>query len=127
MDLIKLLLGILAVFLVALIILSSGILSFAILTPSTLTFILQSSGSVCMGIVIMWVAFYFFNRAPAFTAKEFGEFIAVFFGGVVIQIFITQLNNDTKVIFWFYPIGLFFGIFLYRYLGGGNITLQKAS
>jgi hypothetical protein len=82
-------------------------------------------GSFCMGFIVIWIAFYFFNRSQTFSATEFGEFIAVFFGGTVLNIYTTQLSDQTKFIFWFYPIGLVIGMFAYHFIGGGNITLQE--
>ncbi|MGA2121777.1 MAG: hypothetical protein ABSG49_06995 [Methanoregula sp.] len=82
-------------------------------------------GSFCMGFIVMWIGFYFFNRSTTFDAKEFGEFIAVFFGGTIIQIYTTQLADPTKFIFWIYPIGLVMGMFAYHFISSGKITIKS--
>jgi len=87
--------------------------------------LISEIGSFCMGFIVIWIAFFFFNRSQTFSATEFGEFIAVFFGGTVLNIYTTQLSDQTRFIFWFYPIGLVIGMFAYHFIGGGNITVQE--
>jgi hypothetical protein len=74
-----------------------------------------SIGSLIMGIVVMWIGFYFIARETAFTAVEFGGFITAFFGGAVLEVYITQLDNETKLLFWWYPIGLLIGLLIYHF------------
>jgi hypothetical protein len=87
--------------------------------------LISEIGSFSMGFLVIWIAFYFFNRSQTFTAAEFGEFIAVFFGGTILNIYTTQLSEATRFVFWFYPIGLVIGMFAYHFIGGGNITVQE--
>ena len=83
-------------------------------------------GSLCMGIFVAWIAFFFLNRETTFTAKEFGEFVAIFFGGTIIQVYSSQVTSQTMWVYWIYPIGLVAGMLAYKYIGGGNIRLTKA-
>jgi hypothetical protein len=83
-------------------------------------------GSFCMGIFVAWIAFFFLNRETTFTAKEFGEFVAIFFGGTIIQVYSAQLSTQNAWIYWIYPIGLVAGMFAYKYIGGGNVRLMTA-
>jgi hypothetical protein len=83
-------------------------------------------GTILMGVIVMWVGFYFIAREKEdnYTAGEYAAFLTAFFGGAVIQVFTTQLNPDTQVLFWWYPIGLFVGFVAY-YVLPGQRTLPK--
>ncbi len=70
----------------------------------------EEVGSFLMGFFVAWIAFYFFNRAETFNGTEFAAFMAAIFGGAIISVFSTFLIDDNKWIFWFYPIGLVFGM-----------------
>jgi len=66
-----------------------------------------------MGLFVSWVAFFFFKREKEFDAKEFGAFMAVIFGGTIIQVFSSYLTTGDQWIYWVYPIGLVVGMFAY--------------
>jgi hypothetical protein len=81
-------------------------------------------GSIAMGIFVAWIAFFFLNREKIFTANEFGEFVAIFFGGTIIQVYSSQvIAAENAWVFWLYSIGLVVGMLAYKYVGGGNIKL----
>jgi uncharacterized membrane protein YeaQ/YmgE (transglycosylase-associated protein family) len=77
-----------------------------------------------MGAIVMWIAFFFFAREKDFTAAEFGGFISAFFGGAILQVYTTQLTDETKFIFWFYPIGLLLGMIAYK-ISGGKVKVEE--
>jgi len=93
--------------------------------------IIEAAGSLFMGFFVAWVAFYFFNRDKTFNATEFGAFMAVIFGGTIIQVFTSFLTTPNQWIFWVYPIGLVFGMIIYGVvaylLPKGVITLIPES
>jgi len=93
---------------------------------SGLILVVEIFGSLFMGVFVAWIAFYFLNREQTFTAKEFGEFVTVFFGGTIVQVYSSQVTAQNAWVFWIYPIGLVFGMYLYKTLGGGNIKLVPA-
>ncbi len=72
----------------------------------------------------MWIGLYFIAREGTFTATEYAAFLTAFFGGAVISVFTTMTDNDTKILFWVYPIGLFAAFLLY-YLLPGKRALPK--
>jgi len=77
---------------------------------------LISIGSLVMGFVVMWIGLYFIARTTEFTAAEFGGFMTAFFGGAVIAVFTTfQSEPETKVLFWWYPIGLIVIMLVYHW------------
>jgi len=81
-------------------------------------------GSFCMGVFVAWIAFFFLNREKDFTAKEFGEFVGVFFGGAIVQLYSSQvISTQNAWIFWIYPIGLLCGMIFYA-AKGGNIRAK---
>jgi hypothetical protein len=83
-------------------------------------------GSACMGIFVAWIGFFFINRDTTFNAKEFGEFIAIFFGGVIVQLYSAQsavISPENSWVFWIYPLGLVLGMIGYH-LNGGNIKAK---
>ena len=75
--------------------------------------IIEAAGSLFMGFFVAWVAFYFFNRDKTFNATEFGAFMAVIFGGTIIQVFTSFLTTPNQWIFWVYPIGLVIRMFVF--------------
>jgi hypothetical protein len=81
-------------------------------------------GSLSMGFIVVWIAFFILNRTKDFNTAAFAEIIGVFFGATILNIYTTYLNDQTKFIFWFYPIGLVVGMFAYHFIGGGNIKLR---
>ena len=93
-----------------------------ILDPGTIEWI-EVIGSLVMGFIVMWLAFYFFAREDKFTAAEYAGFITAMFGGAIIEVFTTQLTDQTRYIFWFYPLGLLIAMLLY-YCVGGQITFK---
>ncbi|MDD1665338.1 MAG: hypothetical protein LUQ32_08265 [Methanomicrobiales archaeon] len=82
-----------------------------------------SLGSTIMGFVVGWLGLYFIAREISFTAAEFGGFITAFFGGAVLQVYTTQLAADTRILFWFYPIGLLAALLFYN-LGDGKFLVK---
>jgi uncharacterized membrane-anchored protein YhcB (DUF1043 family) len=67
-------------------------------------------GSICLGIVVGWLARYFLFRFQTFTPQIFGTTLSIVLGGIVIR-FLTDLPD--KVVVWCYPIGLLLGFVIY--------------
>jgi hypothetical protein len=82
--------------------------------------------SFFMGFIVMWLAFYFFAREDKFGASEYAGFISTMFGGAIIEVYTTQLTDQTRYIFWFYPIGLMVAMIVYWGIGG-KVTFRRGS
>jgi len=94
-----------------------------------LIMLLEIIGTIIMGFIVMWIGFYFIARETTFNAAEFGGFLSAFFGGAVLQIYTTQLSDETKFIFWFYPVGLGAALIVYHFWGWNpqKLRFEKTS
>ncbi len=69
-----------------------------------------------MGFVLMGgFGLCFVAREKEYSGAEFAAFITAFLGGAVLQIYTTELDPDTKVLFWLYAVGLLAGLLLYHH------------
>jgi|GEM_PF-6129130 chromate transport protein ChrA len=70
---------------------------------------IEALGVLCVGIVVMWLVWYFVTRFKEFSVQVLSSLVAIVFAGVVLQF--VQLADKTD--FWYYPIGLLLGLVLY--------------
>lgn len=71
--------------------------------------LIEAIGVLCVGIIVMWLTFYFISRFTSYTVTILLSIITILFAGAVLNFI--QLADKTD--FWYYPIGLVVGLALY--------------
>jgi len=71
--------------------------------------ILEPFSVFCIGIIVMWLGFYFIVRVKDYDITGLTGVISVLLGGAALEFVKLAVPSD----FWYYPIGLLSGLILY--------------
>lgn len=68
-------------------------------------------GVACLGIIMGWLVRYFIRRLKKFGPVTLGAIVIVILGtGVAVR----TMGGVDRNNWWYYPIGLFFGVVIYE-------------